>query len=256
MSNDDLPAGAACVPEICIPAQAHCSQCALGLDCINQFCAKTPAIGDACTGILGCGDALWCDGVLGRCAPKAALGEACSDFRKSAPDCDAALWCDVPPASPTQSGTCHEPAQAGQPCRRDANCVQPLTCLPVPGKTQLDPGVCGGKQANGTACDSFDDCESHRCDKNVCVPLAALGEACVDTCAEGLSCASAASGSVCLTKRYAGEPCGDGATCINSRCIAGTCESRGRFGDACVTEDDCQSKHCAGTCIDPTGCEK
>jgi len=57
-----------------------------------------------------------------------------------------------------------------------------------------------------------------------------------------------------MTKRYAGDPCGDGTTCINSRCVAGTCANRGHFGDACASDDDCLSNHCAGTCVDPTGC--
>jgi hypothetical protein len=252
--RDELPAGAACVTEICVPAQAHCSQCALGLDCIGQVCVKTPAVGDSCMGVLGCGDALWCNGATGRCAPKAQLGEACSDFRQAAPDCAAGLWCDDPPASPTQTGLCHEPSRSGQPCRSDLNCIEPFTCLPTPGGTPIDPGVCGDKQANGGACDSFDDCESHLCSQDVCTPLPALGETCVDTCAEGLTCANTGNGSLCVTKRYAGEPCGDGAACINSRCVAGACTNRGHFGDGCATADDCLSNHCAGTCIDPTGC--
>jgi len=255
--KDDLPQGAACEPEICVPAQEHCSECALGLECVNQLCVKTPAVGDPCQGLLGCGNALWCDGATGQCAPKAAAGEPCSDFRQVAPDCAAGLWCDDPPASPMQSGTCREPALDGQPCRSDANCVAPFSCLPVPGASVVDPGACGAKRANGLGCNSFDDCKSGRCDMtNVCVPLPALGEACVDVCADGLVCGSPGASAVCAAKRYAGDPCGDGATCVNSRCVGGTCTNRGHFGDACASADDCLSNSCDGSCTDPVGCAK
>jgi hypothetical protein len=250
--DDDLPEGSACVTEICIPAQEHCSQCALGLECVSEVCVKTPAVGDPCAEILGCGNALWCDMAAGQCAPKAALGQACSDFRQVAPNCEGGLWCDDPPAMPMQTGTCHEPAQEGQPCRDDANCVEPLTCLPVPGSTAFDLGMCGAKLPNGALCNSFDDCESDLCDTDVCAPQPGLGEACVSTCAEGLRCEAG----VCSSKGYAGDPCGEGVACVNSRCIDGTCTNRGHFGDACSVADDCLSRSCDGVCVDPVGCAK
>ena len=249
--TEDLPQGAACVTEICVPAQAHCSECALGLECVNQVCIPTPQVGDTCTTLLGCADALWCDLTAGHCAPRAKLGEACSDFRQVAPNCEDGLWCDDPPASPETSGTCMAPAAKGEPCRADANCIAPYSCEPSAGATPLDRGTCGDKLDNGAACDSFDDCASGRCSMtNTCIPQAALGEACVDTCAEGLTCAS----SVCATKRYAGQACGATDSCVNSRCMSGTCAVRAHFGDACAVDDDCLSAHCDGTCVDPVGC--
>jgi hypothetical protein len=251
-TTEDLPQGAACVPEVCLTPEAHCSACAVGLECVNQICVPTPHIGDACTGILGCGEALWCDQTAGHCAARAKLGEACSDFRQIAPNCEDGEWCDDPPASPQVSGTCKAPANQGESCRSDANCVEPYTCVPLPGGTPLDHGTCGAKQPLGSACDSFADCVSNLCSStSVCVPEPALGETCIDTCADGLAC----SGSLCLTKRYAGEACGASDTCINSRCSAGTCTLRGHFGDACTVDDDCLSGHCgSGGCVDPVGC--
>lgn len=251
--TDDLPAGASCVPEICLTSEEHCSECATGLDCVNQVCVPTPQVGDVCTGILGCGDSLWCNMATGLCAPEAKLGEPCSDFRQIAPNCEPNLWCDDPPATPDVSGTCKAPANQGEPCRSDSNCVEPYSCLPLPGGTPADRGVCGTKLANGAACDSFADCESNLCTmNNVCAAQPGLGEACTDTCAEGFSC----TGSVCLTKRYAGQVCGPNDTCINARCIGGTCAIRGHFGDACTVDDDCLSGHCAEECVDPVGCTK
>jgi hypothetical protein len=251
--TEDLPKGAACVPEICVPAQEHCSECALGLECVNEVCIPTPAVGDTCAELLGCGDALWCDLTAGRCAPRAKLGEACSDFRQIAPNCEDGLWCDDPPASPEVAGTCMALGSKGQPCRSDGDCVAPYSCLPSPGATPLDHGTCGDKLANGADCDSFADCVSGRCSMtNTCIPQPALGETCIDTCADGLTC----NASVCATKRYAGQTCGPSDSCVNARCRGGLCTLRGHFGDACAADDDCLSSHCDGTCVDPVGCVK
>jgi len=247
----DLPAGAACVTEVCLTPEPHCSECALGLECVNQFCVPTPQVGDACTGVLGCGDALWCDPTAGLCAPRAKLGETCSDFRQVAPNCEDAFWCDDPPAMPDATGTCKAPANQGEACRADSNCVAPYSCVPAAGATPLDHGTCQGKQANGSTCDSFADCASDLCTSSyVCTEQPGLGAACTDTCADGLSC----SANVCLTKRYAGQSCGATDTCINARCISGTCTVRGHFGDACTVDDDCLSGRCDTHCADPIGC--
>jgi len=249
--NDNLPEGSACLTAICIPAQEHCSQCALGLECVNEVCVTTQMVGDPCEGILGCGNVLWCNMNAGVCAPKAQVGEPCSDFRQIAADCAAGLWCDDPPAMPDVAGTCFERSVLGGPCRSDSDCVEPLSCLP--GASRIERGTCGTLQPNGSPCDSFADCESDLCDgaTYTCVPQPVLGEECLDTCAEGFVCGSAGT---CAVKRYAGEACGDTAACIQSRCIGGTCTNRGHFGDPCATADDCLSGVCDGVCIDPVGC--
>lgn len=84
-----------------------------------------------------------------------------------------------------------------------------------------------GTLENGAACTRFEQCKSNNCEDDVCAPIPALGEACVDRCAEDLPC------------------------------VEGRCEMPAPDGAACVFGEECESGHCGdrGLCAPQMTCD-
>lgn len=204
----DLPAGSACLGEdVHACGAGSVCRCEDPRSCTEEDMACRTAVPDegACLTTFDCGAGLHCDLDAGRCAPRAAEGEACAAHFGS---------CAHPHAC--VDGVCgSEPA------------LPPELPLLAAGDSCLGGGSC----PLGTAC----TCQGPKCEARVCAAAPRLGESCADqlsasmnpiACAEGLC--DIYGSRTCVLPAEAGEPCAsEGLTlaCASLVCDAGRCAS-------------------------------
>ena len=187
--------------------------------------------GGACNGPAECvsGHCLYglCDAQVmccpGTCSarPDKAVGDACGFDDECAPG----LFCAI--AGPNLD-TCQPHATSGEECWEARGCDRTSLCMGFEGG--IDPGTCLTAPGSGEACDTSDTwaCRNsnERCDPAslTCIPLAAVGEACVitDDCVAAAACTD----SLCEALGALGDPCGPGGFPICAgmmECMAGQC---------------------------------
>ena len=168
-------------------------------------CRPAVAGGGACLTTFDCGAGLYCDLDAGRCAPRAAEGEACV----------------------AHFGACEHPSTCV-----DGRCG---TEPELPPETRLlaagDSCAGGGSCPLGTAC----ACEGPKCEARVCAAAPRLGESCADQLAASMNPIACAEGlcdvygtQTCVLPADAGAPCAsEGLTlaCASLVCDAGRCAS-------------------------------
>lgn len=204
----DLAAGSACLGEdVHACGVAGACRCDDPTTCTEDgmVCRGAVTAGDACLTTFDCGAGLYCDLDAGRCAPRAAAGEACS----------------------AHYGACAHPyACVDGRCGSEAE-LPPETRLLAAG----DSCAGGGSCPLGTAC----ACSGPKCEERVCAPAPRLGESCEDQLAAGLNPIACAEGlcdvygsRTCVLPAAGGAPCAsDGLTlaCASLVCDAGRCAS-------------------------------
>lgn len=127
-------------------------------------------------------------------------------------------------------GTCIRYVGLGEPCDQTRRCFD--LRAPIDSYDDLDDpsywlacigGTCVEQRALGESCDGNTDCESNRCEGEVCEPL--LADA---------------------------QPCTIPSECVSDRCEADVCTAPEASGGACDGANDCESDYCdAGSCAVP-----
>lgn len=188
----DLVHGTASEGEAC--SNLLISECAAGLECGGDTCPGTCQVPPPPCIEGSCEDDAWCDTTLGRCTPRAALGETChlSDLERT---CVAGASCSYD----TKTGT--------------ASCVD----------------AAGPKEACSTTTIALDLCdEGYGCFDGTCAPLHTQGEGCQSAfdCIEGLYCRFG-DDSTCQPRLAAGATCESdlGACQPGLVCEDGTCQT-------------------------------
>jgi hypothetical protein len=187
------------LPEIEEPCESF--RCATGLECGPRGVCVTPTrTGQRCTTSI-CEAGTHCDAGEGRtntCLPDGVL----AGTRLTGQSCQMTTECSLDDYCYPDLMLCKRKLSDGAPCLaiRD-ECVSGMHCSSTgDGKTRY-PGVCTANVPIGGECDSAQfgiQCESGgRCDANICVITARLGE----PCRTGKACHSGyCNAGVCATK--------------------------------------------------------
>jgi hypothetical protein len=153
-------------------------QCPWGSSCTptdggsgTETCV-TSTLGSPCLGDNNCPSTAWCDVNTLKCAPRIAVGQACSQVSS----CQGPAQC-LPP----NPYTCTQSPGLGATCSATLNCLPPNVC---------SVGYTCAPQYSwwGTACVSDATCGIGSCVNGSCVPFAPIGTACNANgyCASGL----------------------------------------------------------------------
>ena len=167
--DDDCPAGHFCDwdSERCSPYPGEgerCSwpdnHCAEGLYCDAVYCLALSEPGEDCDRfeVDSCVPGYYCDWDARECLPRAEAGEMCVQYdRESGRHCLLGHTCEW--SSEESDYICVAPAEIGEPCSRDRDCVAGLTCL------WNDEGerVCSERAGFGESCSMDQDCQSDIC---------------------------------------------------------------------------------------------
>lgn len=244
-----------------------------GLACVAGLCAAPGAAGAACDTKDDCNSVeLAC--IQGSCQTAKARGAACA----SSQECKARLLCnttcgDAPvPGEACPEGVCLSPGYCfsgqcislvfnGPPLALGDICSD-ATCGPICSlsygecaDSYCDAGgtdLCTAYVAEGQPCPTFHECDpaTSYCSGNSCTAYIALGAACFydEQCGPSATCtADGAGNTLCTAKIADGQPCTDGARCLNGYCY-GNC-SGGDFDTLpCTADWDCTNGSCAGSC--------
>ena len=245
---------------------------ALTAACVDSFSGRVSA-GDGCTEHEACVGAMYCETQAqcpGQCAPRVALGQACSTTAA----CETGLTC--------VRGECVGPAGLGQACGgQGPPCDEGLYCDGEnggAGRCQTLNVQLGGQGAqcaipNGPFCQDGLACivqVSGLSARFTCQPRVGEGERCApglpDHCQAGLFCNGTDIDGFppdiegrCRILPGEGQRCGDAPAfkvCATGLvCDQGNCQSRGRLGDPCGQNETCYSGRCsAGACVVNTLC--
>jgi hypothetical protein len=217
-------------------------------------CGDDPDV-KALPGVTYCREGLLClPGAdhVNRCAPIAALGEACpivpsdpgsSCFERQPADPDGTLTSGqidlvcVPDAPGSQTGTCQRDAPDGTVCANHAQCASGFCLTSEPG--ELLPGTCAGRLANGELCFDPGACVSGRCDFSVDPP------SCAEPSPDGGACLFAED---CASENCA--PAEDDE--LFGTCHEATSSSPLPVGTECGPQDACAGGICGdGVCLQP-----
>jgi hypothetical protein len=162
VEGDSLPDSCDQIAVGKVPAGQACSsgsECAPGLDCIDDRCAVLPGTGEACLAEHYCAKGHYC-GSDNICHPYVTSGGPCAD---SASVCAEKLYCD------SRSSTCQPYLGAGDGCAHDgAVCGDDLYCSPSSHTCRAYPGKGGdcadsdGVCADGYYCDSTEHCAARQ----------------------------------------------------------------------------------------------
>ncbi len=243
------------------------------LSCNAGVCDAT--IGNSCTDPAACGSGHCvddvccesaCDGTCescdadGACVPVSGPDGACAscDAGTCTDDSGGALGSACGDNAECGSGFCVDGVCCERACRGVCRACDVAgsegLCTPVSGAPHgerdgcatCDAGVCadtGSLGALGTSCTEDTACESGECTDGFC---------CERAC-RGLCKACDVAGSEGMCTAVSGAPHGDREGCAT--CDSGVCiddGSSGALGDACVSNDGCDSAHC----VDGVCCER
>lgn len=252
-----------CAPYVCDGSAPDCpTSCVLDEDCAGDHwcsagaCVPTKDLGESCERERQCGS--------GNC-----VDEVCCDSA-----CDGACEACSLSSGATEDGSCIVTALApGRPscapfvCTEDeADCPESCSSdLHCNAATYCSNGSCVPRFPAGATCDAGNTCLSGSCVDGVCCDAACDGPC--ETCSAALG---AVADGVCSPVAGAGAPscapyvCGGvGSGCLDA-CTSqadcapgwfcgsdGRCGSSGSLGDACESDAQCESGHCAdGVCCD------
>lgn len=226
------------------------SVCETGLFCdATSTCVAKKSAGSSCSSSTHCDANSYCDLNQQRCIALPVSGQTCGT---GFPKCASTAYCD------TTVNTCKSYATVGQACS-SASCGPDLYC-----NYSVTPAVCAARKAGGQTCSSGGECQSYRCENNVCFTPGTLTQPCkrFDDCQSGLTCddvtrsceqpqSQLPAGAACTqSARYceyqlkckdvAENPDGGVGT-------AGIC-AQPAVGDRCAYHSDCPTaSHCAGS---------
>jgi hypothetical protein len=214
-------------------------------DCGGALCTATSGCLKSCTASNQCGNGYFCNTAKGTCAQKSKNGtiatntEECSSgviadgvcCDKGCTGCSACTLALNFQTGSAQDGQCL-PVVAGKPaphsvcsasvsvpCGQDGTCDGAGSChYPMLGSTCASPS-CSGAMLTTNTCDS-----SH-----VCTPKSA-------PCGSSLVCDSS---TACKT-----GSCTKDQDCAAGYCVAGSCQSTRRVGDACGVAAECPNGYC------------
>jgi hypothetical protein len=147
-------------------------------------------------------------------------------------------------------------AACGTPfsCDGGAGCSSPCDFLggtsssSTPQRPGLDQSCANSSCAPGFYCESAEPLDGGGTTCQVCKPLRALGEDCIDppyvACGPGLFCPSDGGG--CVATYAPGQSCNWGGQCASNFCNSRTsqCDAAGNPGDPCTTAQDCRQGFC------------
>ena len=191
--------GGACAPRIktgepCAGEAAACAEqeasCVAGKCQVRPFSLRE---GEACREFSDCRPGLFCRGArrqtgAGRCAPQAAVSQACDSIDFGG--CSAEAAC--------VQGRCRRLAAAGESCAGPFLCKGFLSCVPAAGGKGA--GTCVPHSVAGQPCTPSLACAASFCDaaSGTCLPLAAGGQPCrVSEQCESHWCVTGPSGGSC-----------------------------------------------------------
>ena len=225
--------------------------------CGNFACGSPTECRTTCVTSADCGDAFYCTN--NTCLPRIGAGQACktdAECSTSNNHCVDGVCCDT-----TCTGQCEACNTVGKVG----------TCVGVKGEPVSTPGVGGITRpkctADGTKCDGFCD-PSNRTACQFPSTTTSCSDAACDTGSNAAVAQSFCTGKgTCNTAKPTDcEPYSCGATACNGDCTAdaqcasdaycasGKCTKKGKQADACTTDKQCGSGHCAdGVCCD-TAC--
>jgi hypothetical protein len=232
------------------PCDSSGYECAPGLTCTNLgydvegVCVQQPAAGDLCLTDGACAPSFVCDWSSSTCVEGAGYGAPCSFADPSNPTpgtertrCQVGLVCDTvtflctdsgcaagsqctiaaqcPVGTSCVDGSCGVPAQVGQSCSDDSECLGDF-CL----NGTCASGVCSGSMCFqgpgiGATCMVDADCQPAAgltCSAGQCALTTVTSPSCTaanQICAQGLYCelATGATNGSCVPKLPAGSPC-------------------------------------------------
>lgn len=163
-----------CSPTGCVELgalDADCNdfdECQSGLFCIDSKCSagNTTAAGGDCQLNGECtGDQICAGGTCQTFDPPSA-GQPCTLGEESTFCAAGSVCTNLMTGTNGFDGTCGPPKKSGEACRVFYECEIGLTCDAV---DFLTPGVCTTLRANGETCGNLFDCQSGKCENDVCV---------------------------------------------------------------------------------------
>jgi hypothetical protein len=276
------------VPEYrCVPRKTQGEVCLENRECSSDMTCLTDNSRGGNIAVCGREQGSSCSQTLAFCPPDQGCfgtecralgdpGQACDDSsRCRAPAvCGPDLICALPPPPPGPgeacSGTCVagascfngrcEPVGApGQLCNESGTCTPPAYCAPG--------NICMLPPVTGEICD-YVCAEGNKCDRGICVPLRAPGEACssIDYCVSdavcvpesgditGCTCGPGFAGRCVVPDRNEGDACDWTRLCrAELACVSGRCLPIGaQVGESCVERGcaaglSCQRFKCVPT---------
>jgi len=206
------------------------------MDGLGWKCVDIGKLGDSCSVDNDCQSGR-CESnpILFQCVSKGKLGDSCSVDN----DCEEGLDCRG-----FTDWKCEiAKSPIGTSCSSDTDCESGRCEMDGLGWKCVDIGKLGD------SCSVDNDCESGRCESNPilfqCVNIGKLGDSCSedDDCENDLECRGITSWKCELPKAPNGARCTFDSDCASNRCECGwgcACTSRGKKGDSCSNDGDCE----------------
>lgn len=206
----------------CESPKANGQPCMSANACESQRCEQNTCVaksneGQRCQFDTDCLDS-WCD-ASNTCRAKKVDGTSCINNQ----ECQSNLC----------NGQCYTLKSNTEPCADHTECQS--------GFCNFTNNVCDVPRPVGAACNTYQACDSQRCDGNLCQPK--LGDN--QPCQRDRDCEGICTNGTCQPPAKEGETCQQDKSCDTGLlCLDGTCRPTASLGQDCFSDRQCER----GTC--------